>query len=97
MRLRARAQVSDVFATGGAITLVTAIVAMQLDDGPIAGTRGHVYVFVMNILYWSLWTLLAPLAIGLGERFPFTRDKATRTVLVHAAANVCSRAPTSSS
>jgi two-component system LytT family sensor kinase len=88
MRTRVSAGVPQVLAIGGAITIVTAVVAMQLLDGPVPATRGHVYVFVMNVLYWSLWTLLAPLALHLGERFRFSRDKAWRPLMVHAAASV---------
>ena len=86
MPRRANSITPHVLIAGTIIAIMTGAVAVRIVNSESAG--GRVYLFVMNVVYWSIWTGLAPAVLLLGRRVPFVAGRRGRALVFHAASGV---------
>jgi len=78
--------VPHVLVAGLVISLATAFFILRV-SGPLAADDRQ-YRFWLNIIYWLLWTGLAPLVLLLSARFPLSAPRRGRHLGIHLAAGV---------
>jgi two-component system LytT family sensor kinase len=76
----------QVLAAGTVIALINAVVALRLTEEPPGGAR--LYLFLLNVAYWLIWTVFAPVVLAFGSWFRFTAGRRIRVFLIHAVAGV---------
>src|SRR5258708_13080059 len=91
MRGRGTAPVRYVVGAGALIALVNAVVAYRLSSPPTPAAG--LYLFLLNLAYWSIWTLFAPAVLWLGTRVRFTDSGRVRAFVIHACSSVAFPAP----
>jgi two-component system LytT family sensor kinase len=78
--------IPHVLVAGTAIAVATGFVGMRLVGE--SGADNRTYTFVVNVVYWLLWTSLAPLVLLLSSRVPLSGEGRLRAFATHLAAGL---------
>ena len=72
---------------GTAIGVASGFVSVQVVAGGLSDAQ-RLSLFLTNVIYWSAWSLLALLVIGLAWRVPLTGARRWRALALHAVCSV---------